>query len=687
MLLVFIPGVNGQVISQPEVFSPGRTLADDLENFTLGVDENYLRQSPRLLFGATDKLRLQQKAKAHPELWARVIRNAKSVRSESSVPNEEFISKGQKYWRVERLQSASLAWFVTGDPVYRDGVIRWMLAYSKVPVWGTDYRPNLDLVASWYLYHLSIAYDTLRSEMTDEDRAVIREGLVLHARAIYEDRDPSHTEHKIRYDQNHTYIPMVALTAASLVLWDEVPEARSWFARSTAVLRRCRYVLSEDGYYYEGFGYWTYAIHWHVRVADLMRRATGENWMELPALHDTWKMALYLSLPDFPGAFDVGDTLSWKVENVRPAVGVSNHPMLWGVAAATASGESQAAGNMYDHMKVEQDYPAMAFLWFDPEVEKVPFYEINPYHYFPDHGVVSWKSGWGKEDTSVLFRCGPPLGHRATEKLKEFDDWIMNCGHVHPDIGAFWLYAKGAYLAVDTGYLAEKWTRDHNTLLVDGKGQGADGSYWNERGIPYEIFDRAKIEAQYLCPEYGFVRGEFGSVYQPQVPGVTVQRSLLMTKEWVLVVDDLSAESAHTFTWLCHADAEFVQAGDVHLSKLADASLAVFSLGSDALKSQLGPAVVVGGTSPGRGVPQQRGFQLQQSTETPTTSIRMIHLLVPLSPGQALPVIGCQVDEKGILHLKVTGEGVGDQEVRLDLNWASAPSEPPEKKNAPVKFN
>lgn len=129
----------------------------------------------------------------------------------------------------------------------------------------------------------------------------------------------------------------MALTAAALVLADEVPDAREWLRRSSAVMRRCRYVLSEDGYYYEGFGYWMYALHWHVRYADLMSRATGEKLYDLPALRDNWWFAIHMSLPGAPGGFDVGDSNIWGGNNPRHNLTTPNIAMLAGIAAATGS--------------------------------------------------------------------------------------------------------------------------------------------------------------------------------------------------------------------------------------------------------------------------------------------------------------------------------------------------------------
>ncbi len=160
-----------------------------------------------------------------------------------------------------------------------------MIAHCKEGIWGDSYRPNVDLVASWYLYHISAAYDILRDEMKEEDRKLIRESLG-EPRPVYLIRryDPHTGGKKFSYDQNHTYIPAVALAAAALALIDEVPEAKRWLTRSFAVLGRSRYVQPEDGYYYEGYGYWTYALNWHARGAELLARATGEKLFDIPVL-------------------------------------------------------------------------------------------------------------------------------------------------------------------------------------------------------------------------------------------------------------------------------------------------------------------------------------------------------------------------------------------------------------------
>lgn len=659
------------VMGKMSGFVPGATLLDDLKNLKIPLVPGYAASHPRLLFSADDRAALQKKALENPALWNRVLASAKGIKSPASVPEASIIRSGAKYWRIEKVESAALAWFVTGEKEYRDGVMRWMIAHCKEGVWGNTYRPNLDLVASWYLYHLAIAYDILKNELSDEERKLVRESLADHAKAIYLDMDPHDSKEKIRYDQNHTYIPTVALAAAALALLEDVPDAKYWLTRSYGVLRRSRYVLPEDGYYYEGFGYWTYALHWHVRGAELLARATGEKLFEWPALRDTWRFGLYLSLPGSPNAVDIGDTSIWA-DGKRVDIQSTNTSMLWGISAHTGSGESRLVGDLYDARKPETDYPASAFLWFNPEVKPAQLDQIEPYHYFSDQDVVAWRSSWKEDATCYLFRCGPPLGHKAAEKFGQMKDWTMNGGHVHPDIGAFWMYAKGAYLAVGTGYTAEKWTREHNTLLIDGKGQGMDGSYWNERGVPYADLDKARITSQFLSADYGFASGEFGGVYKRQVPGVQLRRSLLMTERWLLVVDDMAADKEHQLTWICHSDAAFEPEGSAFIARQPKASLAVIPLAPAGLEAKPDQTTVLAGKSPGRGTPEKRGFHLALTSPKPAQTTRFVNLLIPLGAGEKLPGVESLKEENHAISFQLKWSDGKVENVRLDLDWKAS---------------
>jgi hypothetical protein len=646
---------------------PAATLGDDLKGPGPVLVNGYTEQHPRLLVTALDRDALAAKAKDQPVRWQAVLDSAR--RLGAAPPPAEEIKAGKAYWRVERVESGALAAFVTGDKKLADEAAEWLVAYTAVDTWGTGFRPNLDLEASWNLYHLSIAYDLLYPSLSDADRKSAREGLAAHAKAIADSFDPAAQKENYRFDQNHTYIPATALTAAALALQREVPEATQWLKLAAGVMNRCRYVLGTDGYYYEGYGYWSYALHWHVRYAELMGRATGQNLFDLPALRDNWKFALHLSLPGNPGAFDVGDIGQWK-DDIRTPVKVTNHGMLWATAKALKLPGARTAGDLYDARSPEADYPAAAFLWFASDVQAAALEKITPWQYFADEDVIAWRSGWDKDATALLFRCGPPEGHAASDKLQQLKDWTPNAGHVHPDIGAFYFYARGAYLATSTGYTVEKWTKDHNTLLIDGKGQAVDGDYHNDRAVPYEQLDACKIEAQRLTDRYAYARGTFGSAYTRQVKGVELKRTILTTKNWLLIIDDMKSDQPHTLTWLCHADAPFTGAGPAHLAKLPNASLAVLPLAGE-VDAKAEPTTVIAGLKPGQGTATQRGHQLSLTLKSPAAQARVVNLLVPLSNDQQPPTVADAKLDGSTITLQIRWPDGKSDSVSLNLAWQS----------------
>jgi hypothetical protein len=647
-------------------YVPGRTLQEDLATVQVKTVEGYAGRHPRLLFGAEDIQALKDKAKASPALWQKVLDHARGLGD--AAPPEEEARTGAHYWRIPRVLSGALAHVVTGDKGYSDAAVRWMTAYCKVDTWGTDYRPNVDLQASWHLYYIALAYDILYPELTEEERGVIRSGLASHARAIYLSLQPPQ---EFRYEQNHTFIPASALAAAAFALLGEEQEAEQWVRLSYAMLRRSRYTLGEDGYYYEGMGYWAYALHWHVRYADILSRATGEPAHELPVLRQNYLSALHLTLPGPPFEFDIGDMGRGALSRPRD-YGLNYRALLYRLASVFKDGACMATADRLAALGSSGDDPAMNFLWYDSAVRPANVEDLPTYHYFPDHDIVTWRSSWGPDATCCMFKCGPPEGHLAAGKLSKLDDWTMNSGHVHPDIGMFWLYARRHYLAVDTGYTAAKKTSDHNTLLVDGVGQGVDSSYWVYRGWPYSTFDAVRMRKVHLEKGYGYAMGDMSAAYpQDKLGKLAIRRHVLMTERCLIVLDDISAEKEHTYSWLLHSDQDLKQTGGPIVTEAGDARLLTYVLSPREARVSMGPAIVNAGNAPGPGEPQQRGYQLTVENAAKDSSTRFLVVLIPAAEQEKDPlrVAGTRLDD-GAAQVEITWPDAGTERITVDLGWA-----------------
>lgn len=606
------------------------------------LQDAYFQQGhPRLLFGSREKTALVQKMQVNTNVWAPVIRRAAAVMN--PPPSPEQIQKGRNYTDSELMLSGALVYFLTGAEKYKTAVLSWMRAYSAETVWGSGWRANIDIPCNWYMYYMSLAYDILYDDMTEEGRRAVRESLTAHANAVYDAW--IHEYQAAPYEQNHTYVPMVALGAAALALYGEVPDAERWLALANEVLKRGRRVLTTDGYYYEGTAYWEYAFHWHMKWADLMQRATGRDLSDLPILRENYFQVLHMSLPDYPFFFDVGDTEKGAQGREHPkAIDLGRKHMIFWMASVFKDPDIQGVADMMtQRFGFSSDEPAAQFLWYTPCLSGTPVSEQTPFHCFDDMGIVVWRSSWGEDATVCIFKAGPPLGYSAQAAMAELPGWTPNTGHVHPDMGAGWLFGRGAYLITDTGYTAKKQTQDHSTFLVDGRGTGADGTYWAYRtGATdrdhYEKWAGVKLVKVHLEKNYGYAMGDISSAYPDDLGPLILRRHVVMTRDFVVLVDEIGGEQPHTFTSLLHADKEFKAVStNCYETVVGDSRLVVYMLAPEVSVIKNNPSIVFGGTDPAGGGEQQRGYQLSIQTGYPLLHGYFVTVLVPQNQADVFP--------------------------------------------------
>src|SRR5262249_23158455 len=96
--------------------------------------------------------------------------------------------------------------------------------------------------------------------------------------------------------------------------------------------------------------------------------------------------------------------------------------------------------------------------------------DLPTLRHFADLGIVSARSGWSGDESLVVLKCGPVLGHVEVDPL-EGDE---SASHVHPDANHFVIFGDGEWLLRDDGY-AWQQTSNQNPLLIDGPGKMGDG--------------------------------------------------------------------------------------------------------------------------------------------------------------------------------------------------------------------
>jgi hypothetical protein len=276
-------------------------------------------------------------------------------------------------------------------------------------------------------------------------------------------------------------------------------------------------------------------------------------------------------------------------------------------------------------------------VWYDAKLKPIPIQQQARSHYFPDHEVFYWRSDWSKNATAFAFKCGPPEGHHAEPLLKQFPDWRLSSGHAHPDANSFIIFAGGKYLTGDSGYAGVPLTEHHNTLLVNGKGQGKEGEGHDAfTDVPYELLNRIRISEVKAEKGRIMVRGEATAAYSPDL-GVKkfVREFVYQPDSGFTVSDDVETSRPAGLTFVFHADDKIeklegclfrITAG--HVKLLIDPTLdAPVEEAQQAIESAIESNNLTAPGPPGavdKGERQARGQKLLLSTAVPITRARFV---------------------------------------------------------------
>ena len=365
-----------------------------------------------------------------------------------------------------------------------------------MPLWGYTYnKPNVDLPPAHLLYAVAFVYDVLHDELSAAEKAMVREKLLKQGRLMYE-YFKYKSGKRYTYSQNHTWIPMAGLGIAAYAIMDEEPEAREWAVLARAIFDRTMMTFGRDGYFYEGFHYLGFAFRWMIRYFDAHLAATGEDLYAVmrPSFERIKLYAMHSILPDGENVFDLADigdgSLNRNRESRRETI-YGEYDILYRLAAVYDDAQAQAAAAISTKTKLGTREPMWAFINRASDIAPANIDDLPRSVYFEDNGTFFWRSNWSEDATAFAFRCAPPEGHHAARLAEKISDWRQNTGHAHPDANSFIIWAKGKYLTGDTGYLGIKNTDDHNTILINGRGQANDVCTKCSKMFPIQSWTRS----------------------------------------------------------------------------------------------------------------------------------------------------------------------------------------------------
>jgi hypothetical protein len=602
---------------------------------------------PRVYVTEDEIGKLRERSRTtHRDLWRRALSQVRAL-NQTPPPPPAQERRAQNDVGIG-IAEAALAYKIEGDGKYLDVAKRYLDAAVSYEIWGyASNKPNVDLAAGHLLYGMGCGYDLLYQDLTEAERGRYREKIARQARILFDYYKPK-PGRTYPYSQNHVFIPIAGLGVAAYALYDEVEDAPEWARLARAIFDRTLATYSKDGYYYEGFEYWVFSTPWLVHYLDAHAHATGEDLYDQPGFRQMYLYVSHSLLPDGKYVFDFGDVFEGPLtrahkgdEYLRSSPGGkfhTNYNLLYRLAARFKDGATQGVAEWMDGLGQFNAEEYWSLLWFDSSVRAVPVDRQPTWHYFADHEVVYWRRDWTPGATAFAFKCGPPEGHHTKDGLKAFPDWHLSSGHAHPDANSFIIYAGGKYLTGDTGYAGVPMTEQHNTVLVDGKGQAREGrghDAFDE--VPYDQLDRIRIAEVKLERNFVSILGEATTAYEPEL-GVTrfTRRFTFSPENGFVITDELAGKEPRVFTSMLHADQKIERSGPKRFAiRAGDTVLRAEILEPEKCVAKIEPNLLTAPGAPGsvdRGERQQRGERLAVSTEAPSTTARFVMGLKIASP-------------------------------------------------------
>ena len=492
---------------------------------------------PRLYLDAARVIQLREAIRgSHAALWKKVREQADQLarRGPPAYRENDGSSGDEQLWQREvgnAMPVLAMAWTLTGERVYLEAARQWALASCGYKTWGLGRIDGLDLATGHQLLGLALIYDWCHAGLDEAARGTIRATLTRRASAMFEAAATGAAWWQRSYLQNHLWVNICGLSAVGLALFDETDDAALWIGLPLQKFQKTMSVLGPDGASHEGVGYWEYGVEYMLKFMDLAQSRLEVDLYQGAWWRQTALYAQYLSLP----------RQAWT--RAHCIVDLADCPrghwygpdyLLRGLARAFQDGHAQWLARQIDEANVAAaGAPWLNLVWFDPTVAAQPPTDLPTLRHFEDMGIVSARSDWSGDESLVVLKCGPFIGHHA---VQEFGT-DPGGGHVHPDANHFVVFGAGEWLVRDDGYRG-KWTSHHNTLLVEGQGQLGEGKMWFDGSQALRLKARPRIVRAESTPECDRLVGDATEAYPAALGVRRYVRHLLYLKPDVLIVCD-----------------------------------------------------------------------------------------------------------------------------------------------------
>ena len=482
---------------------------------------------PRLYLTAAEAAQWRTRINgSHKRLWDLFAREFDHMKT--SQPPSRRWGRGDG----NQLAHLAFAWMMTQDRDLLAAAKRHLLALAAMDVWD----PDADLLHGHLLTGAAVAYDWLYGELTDAERATVRNALAREAQLQFEASTTGRGYWRNQFLQNHGHVNLAGLAFAAVALHGEDERTTQWLALADWFFENVFAVSNTDGTSVEGLSYGAYALEFCMRYAELAKRFLGRDYYADNAWFARWPdYLIHSTLP-------VMSKRNWAMTfGDSPRAAESHLPVhtMYRIASRYSNGHAQWMGNALADMLGLHRSPHLCILWHDPSVKPIPRDQLPTMGHMTDTGQVMMRSGWGNDAVLMGLHSGPWQGHDLDGKVTR----DLGTAHAHPDINSFQIYAYGQWLAIDPLYTYRKRTANHSTVLVNGAGQLGEGSLWFNAKDALTHSHTASVLTAESHADYDYVAVDGTGAYHPGLGLKRFVRHVVFVKPDVFVIiDDLQAK-------------------------------------------------------------------------------------------------------------------------------------------------
>ena len=433
---------------------------------------------------------------------------------------------------VNRMYHWGFFYRLEGDRKWLDRAWREMEAVVSFP----DWNPNHYLDTAEMMHAIGIGYDWFYNDLTDDQRKTIRDGLWQHglrlSHAAYMGLEAEGMQGWRYTTNNWNFVCNGGTSLAAMAVLDEMPgPCADILDQGFQYIQIPLEHFEPDGAWWEGVGYWSYAMRYFVPYLRGLETAFGTDFGFVAALQGTG----FEQAGDFPVYLVSPLGSIYNFADSGSGSSKFQHSHLFYLA-------SRFQNPLYQYFQEQQTSGGLTdLLYYEPLQTKLTINDLPLDKYFQGTEVATMRSGWDDRDAMFVgIKCGK-----------------NGIAHAHQDLGSFIFYALGEKWLVDLGterqtYLGHQHhlhksdfyrirEEGHNTLVFNPGSEYCQ----DPKGL-------AEIERFETSPDDVLAVADLTDAYRDHA--VSVQRGyrLLAGRAALLVQDEFTAKQESNVWWFAH---------------------------------------------------------------------------------------------------------------------------------------